>query len=640
MADEKVTIQLVLEKEDAEKVLKALPKDAKKSGAKSGKEFTEGLGGGIKGGLSGIKSALGGLSGVLAGVTAAFGAALTIREFTQAAIRQEDAVNRLNAALRQNGEFSESTSADLQNFASQLQNITRIGDEAALEQLALAQSFGASAEQSKLILTAAADLSAAFGIDLESAVRNVSKTLGGYAGELGEVLPELKNLSQEQLRAGQGIDLIAAKFSGFAEQEAQSFSGSLDQAGNAIGDLFEELGFFITRSDSSTGAVSAFTEAIQTATSVVRRLRIALGGQAELVDYQKRLGEIDAELQDLSAAQEKAAKNAELFKNAGIPVRDFTEDIKLLKQERETVAAQIKEIEDAEKSQAQTRRGLAGATNELSEAEKKLRTDALALQTTNDPLAQQEAELNRQNELLTAANEQKLIGEEDFLLRQNALKEQFAQLDAARTERQVSQSIAATDQQESSLNQLGTAFGVAAKGIKVSALDIAKTSLGIISNGVGKAFQNVGAALANGENGFKAFAEGIKSIFADIASATGDLFIKQGVGFLFTNPAAGAGLIAAGAGLKVLAGFLGGSGGGGGVGAAAGTTAAAGTPAFDFATGISDSEPEIDEERQTRSTVNVNVQGDVLDSDETGLRIVELINQGLERDGAIVVRES
>ena len=104
-----------------------------------------------------------------------------------AAIRQEDAVNGLNASLARIGEFSQASSQDLQDFAAGLQNVTKFGDEAILEQLAFAQSMGATADQSKKVVSAAADLAAALNIDLNSATRNVAKTLGGYAGELGEV---------------------------------------------------------------------------------------------------------------------------------------------------------------------------------------------------------------------------------------------------------------------------------------------------------------------------------------------------------------------------------------------------------------------------------------------------------------------
>lgn len=163
-----------------------------------------------------------------------------------AAKEQEAAVSRLNAALKNSGSFTKEASQDLQTFASELQKVSTVGDEVALNQLALAKSFGASNEQAKEIVSAAAEMSAALGIDLESATRNVAKTLGGYAGELGEVIPGLKNLTQEQLRAGQGIDLLSKQFQGFQKAQLQTFAGSQKSFLNSFGDLREVIGGLIT----------------------------------------------------------------------------------------------------------------------------------------------------------------------------------------------------------------------------------------------------------------------------------------------------------------------------------------------------------------------------------------------------------
>ncbi|MCH9664411.1 MAG: hypothetical protein K0U41_01005, partial [Gammaproteobacteria bacterium] len=117
----------------------------------------------------------------------------TIGKTIKAASVQEAAVNRLNSSLFQMGDFTEENSKSLQHFASELQAVTRIGDEVTLGQLALAQSMGANVEQSKALVAAAADMSAALGISFESAVRNLSKTLGGVPGRLAELIPEVKN---------------------------------------------------------------------------------------------------------------------------------------------------------------------------------------------------------------------------------------------------------------------------------------------------------------------------------------------------------------------------------------------------------------------------------------------------------------
>lgn len=161
---------------------------------------------------------------------------------------QEDAVNSLNASLKQSGDFTEELSQELQNYASELQNVSRFGDEAIINQMAFAQSMGASAEQSKTIVAAAIDMSEALNIDLNSAVRNISKTLGGYAGELGEVIPELKDLTQEQLRAGEGVELLASRYEGRGAAALNTFSGQLQNTKNAFGDMQEEIGNTLIKS--------------------------------------------------------------------------------------------------------------------------------------------------------------------------------------------------------------------------------------------------------------------------------------------------------------------------------------------------------------------------------------------------------
>ena len=216
--------------------------------------------------------------------TAIAGSTLAVREFIQAATEQEDAVNRLSAALKVNGEFTRGAINDFEGYAASLQNVTRFGDEAILNQLALAKSFGATNQQAKEIVTAATDLAAAFDIDLESATRNVAKTLGGFAGELGETIPALKNLTQEQLQAGEGITLLANQFKGSAQESVKTFSGATDQLANTFGDLVEEIGFFITKNDTLREVIEGTTGVLDTFGSGLRVIREELLGIGEVTD--------------------------------------------------------------------------------------------------------------------------------------------------------------------------------------------------------------------------------------------------------------------------------------------------------------------------------------------------------------------
>lgn len=243
---------------------------------------------GIGGAVSSIKNLVAGLGIYFTG-RAILGA---IESVTQASARQQDAVNSLNSSLRRIGQYSEGASRELQNYASQLQSVTRFGDEAIIEQMAFAQSMGATAEQSKVIVAAATDMSSALKIDLNSAVRNIAKTLGGFAGELGEVIPALKNLTAEQLRAGAGVELLAQMYRGMAQRDLMTFSGAVQWLENLFGDLQESLGNFIT---SSPGAIAAIKELGEVLREAILSIQ-SLGNQGDplgrLIVSFARLGEV------------------------------------------------------------------------------------------------------------------------------------------------------------------------------------------------------------------------------------------------------------------------------------------------------------------------------------------------------------
>lgn len=210
------------------------------------------------------------LAGTFKAIGAAVAAGFAFNKITQgigavveAASKQEDAVNSLNQAMRSAGDFSAAASQDLQTFASDLQSITTIGDEATIEMLALAKTFGVTNDQAKDLVKGAAELSAATGMSLDSAVRNLGKSLSGLAGELGESLPAMRDLTQEQLKAGAAIELVNKRFAGSAAAKLNTYSGSVTSLSNAWGDLQEEIGFYITKNPAVIRAIGALSRGIQ-----------------------------------------------------------------------------------------------------------------------------------------------------------------------------------------------------------------------------------------------------------------------------------------------------------------------------------------------------------------------------------------
>ena len=189
--------------------------------------------------IGGVDNRLKSLAKSAAGAAAAFfGARMLIQGFRQAvdaAGRQELAERKLQTALGR-------TSKALLDQASALQRVTTVGDEAIIEQQAFLASLEFTEDQITSIISASLDLSAATGISLESAVRNTAKTFSGLSGELGELIPQLRGLTTEQMKAGDAVKAISDLFGGQAQENTKTMAGAIDQMKNAVGDAGEAVG--------------------------------------------------------------------------------------------------------------------------------------------------------------------------------------------------------------------------------------------------------------------------------------------------------------------------------------------------------------------------------------------------------------
>lgn len=172
----------------------------------------------------------------------------------QLAAEQELAERKLEVALGR-------VSKGLLNQASALQQVSMFGDEAIIGQQAFLASLKFSEEQIKSIIPVAIDLAAATGMSLESAVRNTAKTFSGLAGELGELVPQLRGLTAEQMMAGEAVNVLNDLFGGKAGGEKGTLTFNSRQLKMAVGDLGETFGGVFTRGVSNaTEAMAGFTK--------------------------------------------------------------------------------------------------------------------------------------------------------------------------------------------------------------------------------------------------------------------------------------------------------------------------------------------------------------------------------------------
>lgn len=155
---------------------------------------------------------------------------------------QEQAEQRLVGALIARGKHTADNVAIMKEFAGEIQRLTTFGDEAVLSQSAFLTSLGMTEEKIKAVIRVAADLAAGTGKTLEFGVLNIAKTFGGLTGELGELIPQIKKLTVEQLKAGKAAEMVGAMFKGQAEALAATPTGKLTQLAGFWKDIKQSVG--------------------------------------------------------------------------------------------------------------------------------------------------------------------------------------------------------------------------------------------------------------------------------------------------------------------------------------------------------------------------------------------------------------
>ena len=199
----------------------------------------------LKKSLSSMRESVVGLGAAYLG---AAGLTAAVKGSVLAYAEQERVEKKLRGALGKNTQA-------LLDQAAAMQKVTIFGDEAIIGQQAFLASIGMTEQQIKEILPVAADLAAATGISLESAVRNTAKTFSGLAGELGELVPQLRDLTAEEMKAGAAVEVMADLFKNQAAVEAQTVSGQIAQLTNNLGDFAENVGGFLSSSGALAGLV-------------------------------------------------------------------------------------------------------------------------------------------------------------------------------------------------------------------------------------------------------------------------------------------------------------------------------------------------------------------------------------------------
>jgi hypothetical protein len=514
-------------------------------------------------------------------------------ESIKAAEDQQNAINRLANSLASAGTFSQEALNSFVKLADSIQDTTTVQDDAALSLAALARNYTRTNEQAERLTRAAVDLSAQLGIDLNSAAQQIGATFSGVVPRgLARTVQGLKELSIDQLKAGEGVDLIAKRFKGAAENEVKTFSGALTQLKNTFDDLREEFGNLVVRSPAVLAVFKTIKDAVVSAKNTLAGFN---------------------------------AGDSDIFKPLTLSAINFAKTINFAVVVPITIAFNAIKIVLNDISQV-----ILGVIGDVAGFAGK----AVALVAPNSALAQGLIGLKD----VAKASFDDLGASTNSAL--ESINNAFAGDDAINNFlNKTKENVEATS---GSLNVMGENAKNSAKVAEtaLSSLALTANQLGnivstAIRNSISKSIQLVVLNIAQGKNAFEGLLKTIGGIFGDMLITIGETVLLAGIGMeairasvvgLTGGPAifAGIALIAAGTILKAL------SGGGAGSSGVPTTSASGGGSTTQ---GIN--EPQVVDEKAQQRVV-VNIQGDVLDNRESALRIVELLNEGIVEQGAVI----
>lgn len=202
-------------------------------------------------------------------LTAAAGASVHLADV------QMQAEKRLLTALK----GREDVQKRLIKQAGELQSRSILGDEVIIGQQAFLASLGLTEQQINDTIEASAQLAAATGMTLDSAVKNLAKTYGGLTGELGESIPALKQFTAEELKNGAAVKFALENYKGFAEAIAETGLGPMQQLKNSLGDLGEQIGVILMPMvQQIVGWLQDFVAWLQQLSPATKTTIVAIGG--------------------------------------------------------------------------------------------------------------------------------------------------------------------------------------------------------------------------------------------------------------------------------------------------------------------------------------------------------------------------
>ena len=194
-----------------------------------------------------------------------------MREAINASAAQEDAVNRLNVSLRNQGIFSETLSQSFQQMAASLQSSTRFSDEAIMKVEQRLISIGNIApDQVGRVTKAILDFSTATGKDIEASTMAFVQAANGKTTALGKFGLAIDASVPKSQKLDEALRLVEQRFGGAAQADINTYSGAIANFHNSWDDFLEVIGDFIVKNPSVVEGLHLTKGAVEQLTSFLK----------------------------------------------------------------------------------------------------------------------------------------------------------------------------------------------------------------------------------------------------------------------------------------------------------------------------------------------------------------------------------
>jgi len=323
----------------------------------------------------------------LAATAAMAGFVAVMVKAVKAASAQEKADVELAESLKLAGDNTRGAIQDMKQFASAMQAVTTVGDEALQPIIALGANLsGLTRGPLKTLTIAAIGLSRRLGVDLKAAMLLLARAVKGEFttfSRYGIKLDETAT-AQEKLNQVMGFGIEGFKL---AKAEATTLSGQMEQLKNALGDVFEGVGEGAIKTGGLVSGLTDLKEVMIGIAAVGDQLLSILGPFTNIPGFGLAIGDTIEDFRKAGREHDRISKETARRAEQAAQKRGIVVD---------AASVEKKRAQDAEKAASEEFKRLSAMEKETQEVRSQFRE--YQRQRAMKRVVDQEDEIRRRRE--------------------------------------------------------------------------------------------------------------------------------------------------------------------------------------------------------------------------------------------------